>query len=236
MDNSIIDLGQLCKQEGIELDGKALDRFDKYSQLLCEWNEKMNLTAIKDKHGIAIKHFYDSLLLLSVVDIKQGASVIDIGTGAGFPGVVLKIARPDIKLTLLDSLNKRLIFLKELLDQLGLEAELIHGRAEDFAKPPKREGYDIATARAVAALPVLSEYCLPYVKVGGKFVAMKGPMAEDELAASKGAIKLLGGKTVELVAKKLPEGDERNFVITEKISQTPTKYPRCSSKIAKSSL
>ena len=236
MDKSMTELAEISAAAGITLDDTALGRLDKYLDMLLEWNEKMNLTAIKDRQGVIIKHFYDSLLLLTVTDIKQGARVIDVGTGAGFPGVVLKIARPDIELTLLDSLNKRLVFLGELLNALGLDAELVHGRAEDKAKAPLRESFDIATARAVAALPVLSEYCLPYVKVGGVFIAMKGPLATDELANSKNAIKLLGGQNLGLERKNLPEGDERNFVITKKISQTPTKYPRCSAKIAKSSL
>ena len=236
MDKDILYLKELAAKKGIELNEKQLMQFETYSLMLREWNEKMNLTAIKEPRDIAVKHFYDSLLFLANSEIPQGARVIDVGTGAGFPGVVLKIARPDIELTLLDSLNKRLIFLSELTKALGIKAELIHARAEEGAKPPIRESFDIATARAVAALPTLCEYCLPYVKVGGKFVAMKGPSVIEEAKAAANAVKILGGGEFAISTEFLPEGDERCFAVTKKVSQTPTKYPRNSAKITKSPL
>ena len=217
----------------VQLNDTQLNQLERYFELLVEWNEKINLTAITDYEGIAIKHFLDSMMLLSVYDIEEGASVIDVGTGAGFPGVVLKIIRPDIKLTLLDSLNKRINFLNELTKDLGLEVTAIHSRAEDGAKPPLREAFSLATARAVAALPTLSEYCMPYVKVGGSFVAMKGPTAAEEIENARNAIKILGGDKPILTVKKLPNGDTRCFVTIKKISQTPPKYPRNSAKISK---
>lgn len=229
-------LGELCK-DFYALDKVAAERLEKYSNLLIEWNNKMNLTAITDPDEIIIKHFYDCLLFLKYVDIPQNASVIDVGTGAGFPGMVLKIARPDIKLTLLDGLNKRLTFLQEVSKELGLEVETLHSRAEDGGRKPEyREKYDIATARAVARLNVLSEYCLPYVKQGGSFVAMKGPAAPEEMEGSASAIKKLGGLISEEYYEKLPDGSSRVFVITKKISQTPPQFPRNSAKISKKPL
>ena len=233
MDTYIENALSLAESEGIKIDPSASERLEIYSRLLREWNEKMNLTAVADPEGIAIKHFYDSLLLLGAYDIKEGASLIDVGTGAGFPGLVIKIARPDIKLTLLDSLNKRLVFLREVLSQTGLEAETVHARAEDAAKPPLRESFDVATARAVASLPVLCEYCLPYVKNGGCFIAMKGPAVEGELEAGERAAGKLGGQILSIEERYLPGKDKRNLVIIKKSSQTPTLYPRNSAKISK---
>ena len=208
-----------------------------YGEMLIEWNEKMNLTAIKEPDEILIKHFYDCLLFLKNVEIPQKAKVIDVGTGAGFPGVVLKIARPDIDLTLLDGLNKRITFLNAVLENIGLSATAVHGRAEEFAKKPEyRETYDIACARAVARLNVLTEYCLPFVKSGGQFVSMKGPAAEEELAEAKKAISVLGGEKGGFFAEKLPDESQRCFIKIKKLSQTPTKYPRNSGKITKQPL
>ena len=220
---------------GVNLDEKALNNFDKYAQLLVETNRVMNLTAITEPDEIVIKHFIDSLALLKYVDIPEGASMIDVGTGAGFPGVPLLIARNDIKLTLLDSLNKRIGFLEAVVEDCGLNAEFIHSRAEDAGKEDGfRETFDFATARAVAPLNILAEYCLPFVKIGGYFVALKG--SEDETEASKNAITLLGGEIERNVSYKLPNGDPRTMVIIKKISQTPTKYPRKPKKIAVSPL
>lgn len=209
------------------------EQFQKYFELLAEWNEKMNLTAIKDESGVALKHFADSLSLLNFVDIPQNSSLADVGTGAGFPGVVLKIARPDIKLTLIDSLNKRLVFLGEVCAQLGIEAELIHSRAEDGARDEKlRESFDFAVSRAVARMNVLSEYCLPYVKVGGAFCAMKGAQANEEFKESLNAINTLGGKLENKYFFELPEnGGERAIAVVRKVKNTPQKYPRQSGKI-----
>ncbi len=229
-------LRELCAPF-LSLDDTALSRLESYGNLLLEWNEKINLTAITEPDEVLIKHFYDCLLFLKHVDVPHRARVIDVGTGAGFPGIVLAIARPDIKLCLLDSLNKRISFLLEVCNKLSLSAEAIHSRAEEGArKEEHREQYDIACARAVAALPTLAEYCMPYVKEGGLFVAMKGPSAEEEIKAAYTAIKTLGGQKAELITEKLPDDSNRSFVIIKKISQTPTKYPRGSAKIAKQPL
>ena len=219
------------------LTDEMCEQLGTYGEMLIEWNEKMNLTAIKEPDEILIKHFYDCLLFLKNVKIPQNARVIDVGTGAGFPGVVLKIARPDIDLTLLDGLNKRITFLNAVLEKIGLSATAVHGRAEEFAKKPEyRETYDIACARAVARLNVLTEYCLPFVKSGGQFVSMKGPAAEEELAEAKKAISVLGGEKGGFFAEKLPDESQRCFIKIKKLSQTPTKYPRNSGKITKQPL
>ncbi len=222
---------------GIAYNDEAISRLDRYAALLVEWNEKMNLTAITDPEGIVIKHFLDCALLLKQVNIPEGASVIDVGTGAGFPGMVLKILRPDIKLTLLDGLNKRLTFLNEVAKSLGLEVTTTHIRAEEAGKNPLyREKFDLVTARAVAELRVLYEYCLPLCRVGGTFCSMKGPSAEEELKNAVKAKGLLGGGKAEITTETLTGEEVRTFVITKKISQTPPKYPRISAKISKQPL
>lgn len=222
---------------GISADETALDRLDKYAELLVEWNEKINLTAITDPEGIVIKHFLDCALLLKHITLPEGAKVIDVGTGAGFPGMVLKILRPDIKLTLLDGLNKRLVFLNTVAEALGLSVETVHLRAEEAGqKPLYREKFDLATARAVAKLNTLYEYCLPLVKVGGIFCAMKGPSAEEEIKTSGKASALLGGSKAVLGTETLTGEETRAFVKVKKISQTPPKYPRISAKISKQPL
>lgn len=226
-------LQNYIKDYKITLTENQYEQFQKYFELLAEWNEKMNLTAITDESGVALKHFADSLSLLNFVDIPQNSSLADVGTGAGFPGVVLKIARPDIKITLIDSLNKRLVFLGEVCAQLGIEAELIHSRAEDGARDEKlRESFDFAVSRAVARMNVLSEYCLPYVKVGGAFCAMKGAQANEEFKESLNAINTLGGKLENKYFFELPEnGGERAIAVVRKVKNTPQKYPRQSGKI-----
>lgn len=226
-------LQNYIKDYKITLTENQYEQFQKYFELLVEWNKKMNLTAITDESGVALKHFADSLSLLNFVDIPQNSSLADVGTGAGFPGVVLKIARPDIKLTLIDSLNKRLVFLGEVCAQLGIEAELIHSRAEDGARDEKlRESFDFAVSRAVARMNVLSEYCLPYVKVGGAFCAMKGAQANEEFKESLNAINTLGGKLEKKYFFELPEnGEERAIAVVRKVKNTPQKYPRQSGKI-----
>ncbi len=226
-------LQNYIKDYKITLTENQYEQFQKYFELLAEWNEKMNLTAITDESGVALKHFADSLSLLNFVDIPQNSTLADVGTGAGFPGVVLKIARPDIKLTLIDSLNKRLVFLGEVCAQLGIEAELIHSRAEDGARDEKlRESFDFAVSRAVARMNVLSEYCLPYVKVGGAFCAMKGAQANEEFKESLNAINTLGGKLEKKYFFELPEnGGERAIAVVRKVKNTPQKYPRQSGKI-----
>lgn len=222
----------------VKLSNTQLAQFEIYFKLLVEWNEKINLTAITDEQGVAVKHFADSLSLFNYIDVPKGANVIDVGTGAGFPGIVLKIARPDINLTLLDSLNKRLVFLQNVLDETGIEANLVHSRAEDGAKKVEyREQYDFAVSRAVAQLNVLSEYCLGYVKKGGRFIALKGPNVDEEIKNSEKALSILGGKLVNKYSFDLPmDGGSRNILEIKKIRNTPAKYPRNSGKIKASPL
>lgn len=237
IDFNIEKIVPICESFGLTLDGAAKARLNTYGNMLVEWNEKMNLTAITEPEEVLYKHFLDCLLFFKNVDVKQGAKVIDVGTGAGFPGMVLKIARPDIELTLMDGLNKRLTFLNAVLDELKLEAKTVHSRAEDGGKNKDfREKYDIACARAVANLPVLCEYCIPFVKVGGQFVAMKGSAANEELAASGNAYKILGCEKATIICENLRENEARAFIIAKKVSQTPPKYPRMGGKIAKSAL
>lgn len=227
----------VCEGFGLVLDDTAINRLNTYGSMLCEWNEKMNLTAITEPHEVLYKHFLDCLLFFKNVSVPQGAKVIDVGTGAGFPGMVLKIARPDIELTLMDGLNKRLTFLNAVLAELGLEAKTVHMRAEDGGKNSDyREKYDIACARAVANLPVLCEYCIPFVKVGGQFVAMKGASAKEELDTATNAYKILGCEKATIICETLRENEARAFIIAKKKSQTPPKYPRMGGKIAKSAL
>lgn len=222
---------------GITLDETALNRLDKYAEMIVETNKTLNLTAITEPDEIVYKHFIDSLSLLTVVDIKNGAKVIDVGTGAGFPGVVLLIARPDIKITLMDGTNKRLNFIRSVLDEIGLDAEILHARAELAGKDKAyREQFDLVTARAVANMNTLSEYCMPFVKVGGVFAPMKAAKADEELDSAKGAIKLLGGEIKEVCHLDIENCGERCIIITNKISQTPPKYPRASAQISKKPL
>jgi 16S rRNA (guanine(527)-N(7))-methyltransferase RsmG len=214
-----------------------LDQLETYARLLVEWNQKMNLTAITSPEGIAVLHFADSLTLLSSMPLTGKESMLDIGTGAGFPALPVKIFCPDLQLSLMDSLNKRLTFLREVLDTLALSATIYHSRAEESAqKPQLREQFDVVTARAVASLQVLAEYCLPYVKVGGHFVAMKGPSCPEELEAAQKAITLLGGKVKRVDKYQLTDGSQRHIAIIEKVAPTPAKYPRHGSKIAKKPL
>lgn len=230
-------LREKAAEYGISLDEKALERFDIYAKLLVEWNEKINLTAITEPEEIVIKHFLDCLTVFSKVEIKEGAKIIDVGTGAGFPGLVMLIARPDLKMTLMDSLNKRLNVIKDILEKLELSADVVHLRAEDGGQNKAyREKYDFSTARAVSNLRDLSEYCLPFVKVGGSFIAMKAAKAEEEIAAAQKAIKTLGGTVAEKHTFELEDAGERNIILIKKISSTPAKFPRPSAKIAKNPL
>lgn len=227
-----------CAAFGVPLENGLAERLAFYGEQLLVWNEKMNLTAITAPEEVVIKHFYDCLLFFKQVEVPQGARVIDVGTGAGFPGMVLKLARPDLTVTLLDSLQKRLTFLEEVIGGLGLTGiTTVHMRAEDAGHAPAlREGFEIACARAVAALPVLAEYCLPLVKPGGVFVAMKGASAEQEAAEAQNAIRLLGGAAPVVAPEQLPGGEKRAFITVKKISQTPTKYPRKPKEMAKQPL
>ena len=211
----------------IDIKEDNVEKFNLYMKELLEWNEKINLTAITEEKDIILKHFVDSLTALKY--IKKGSKVIDIGTGAGFPGIPLKIQREDIKIILMDSLNKRINFLKEMIIKLSLEnIEAIHSRAEELARNiDYREGYDIAISRAVANLSTLVEYMLPFVKIGGKCICMKGSNIDEEVENSKKAIKELGGKLIKVDNFILPNSDyERNIIIIEKVSSTKEKYPR----------
>lgn len=228
---------ELLEQVHLSVDDEKYEKLYKYSEMLIDWNKKVNLTAILSPEDISQKHFLDSVLPFSLFNIKNGAKIIDVGTGAGFPSCPLKIFRDDIKITLLDSLNKRIKFLETLSDELSLEAECIHGRAEELGhKDGYRENFDIATARAVAALPILCEYCLPFVKVGGYFIALKGGNSEDEISDAKNAIKILGGKIDRIIDYSLPNGDKRALIAIKKISQTASKYPRNKGQMTKKPL
>ena len=210
---------------GIKLPDEQLNEFYEYMQLLLEWNEKMNLTAITDPEEVIKKHFVDSITIKKY--IKEKSSLIDVGTGAGFPGIPLKIVDKSIKLTLLDSLNKRINFLNEIIEKLNLkEVNTIHSRAEEYAKNKVRESYDVAVSRAVADLPILLEYLMPYVKLNGICICMKGPKAQEELERSKKAINILGGKLEKVEKITIDEEMERNLIIIRKIKDTPNKYPR----------
>ena len=224
-----------CAALGIALTGPMLDALDQYAEILVEYNQKVNLTAITDPEGIEDKHFADSLLLANLPE--TAGKLVDVGTGAGFPGVVAKIFKPELQLTLMEPTGKRVEFLKYVCAQLGLSGvEFAKERAEEAARKVWREQFDVATARGVAALPMLSEYCLPLVKVGVVFLAMKGPGAAEELAESGAALKKLGGKGSGVAEFHLPGGDVRNIIRIKKISQTPPVYPRNGGKIAKSPL
>ena len=225
-----------CGKIDVKLDEKQIGQFMAYKDLLLEWNEKMNLTAITDEREIMLKHFADCLMLCPETDALGGKTVIDVGTGAGFPGVPLKIARPELEVTLLDSLNKRITFLNEVVSGLGLEkVKCLHLRAEDGgADKNLREKFDLCVSRAVADLSVLSEYCLPFVKVGGYFISMKGPDVSEEIERAKKAVKILGGSIEEVKKTAIPGTDiVHSLVIIKKANPTPPKYPRKAGKAKK---
>lgn len=215
------------KAIGIELSDEQLEQFLSYYEMLIEKNKVMNLTAITDFDEVLEKHFEDSLSLIQAVDLEKSQAVIDLGTGAGFPGIPLKIAFPNLQITLADSLNKRILFLDDVIRELGLTGiDTVHGRAEDLAKNSDyREKFDLCVSRAVANLSTLSEYCLPFVKIGGKFISYKAGECDEEVAASKSSIFLLGGKISDIKKFELGESG-RAFVIIDKVSGTPKKYPR----------
>ncbi len=215
---------------------ECAERFDKYYKLLIEWNKKINLTAITDEREAALKHFVDSVSPIDCCKIKPGSKIIDVGTGAGFPGLPLKIYDSTLSVTLVDSLNKRINFLNEVISELGLtDVETVHSRAEELAKNKDyRESYDYCVSRAVANLATLSELCLPFVKVGGYFVSLKGPKAKEEIAAAKKAVSVMGGSLEEVVGYSVDKTDyEHNLVIIKKASPTPARYPRNAPKPAK---
>lgn len=214
---------------GIELTEKQLQQFRQYYDMLIEKNKVMNLTAITEWEEVIDKHFIDSISLVKACDLSGEKYVLDLGCGAGFPGIPLKIAFPNLKIVLLDSLNKRILFLKDVIVELGLEnIEALHGRAEDYARKPEyREQFDYCVSRAVANLTTLSEYCIPYVKQGGSFISYKSGKVKEEIKEVKTALFLLGGKMDDMISFELPETDmERNFVIIKKEKKTPKKYPR----------
>lgn len=217
---------------GIKLDEYGLERFDSYAERLIRWNNHINLTAITQPDEIVIKHFIDSLYILKYVSFKDGETIADVGTGAGFPGLPLLIANPNLDVCFVDSLGKRLGFIRDVLKVTGLVGTTIHERAEDIGKDKEfREKFNYVTARAVAPLNVLCEYAMPLLAVGGLFIAMKGPEAEKEVYDAKNAIKTLGGQLAGIEQFDLPNGDKRSIVLIKKISQTPTKYPRKPKKI-----
>lgn len=208
---------------------ETAEKFEKYYELLIEWNEKINLTAITDEKEAALKHFVDSVKAIDCNLFFEGAKIIDVGTGAGFPGLPLKIFRPDLNVTLMDSLNKRINFLNEVISSLNLSGvEAIHSRAEEMGRDKKhREKYDICVSRAVANLASLTELCMPFVKKGGYFISLKGPKAKEELEDAKKAIELLGGEFVEIKNYAIDETDlDHNLVIIKKIKETEKRFPR----------
>lgn len=217
----------------IELSQDKADKLLKLYEFLVEYNQNVNLTAITDFEEVVVKHFIDSVLPFSMIEIKENSSFIDVGTGAGFPSIPLMIVRPDLKGTLLEALNKRCVFLEKACELTCVDAKVVHGRAEDYAKE-KREAFDFATARAVAAMPVLCEYCIPYVKTGGMFIALKS-VNEDATQCEK-AVNVLGGKIAEIKDYTITNGDSRRLFVIDKVSQTPTKYPRNPSMIKKKPL
>ena len=230
-------LNEKLKLININISEDEIENFKIYMELLLEWNEKINLTAITNEDDIILKHFVDSLTIKKY--ISENEKIIDIGTGAGFPGIPLAIMNKNNKITLMDSLNKRIVFLNDVIDKLKLtNVKAIHSRAEELARNKNhREKYDIAVSRAVANLSTLVEYMLPFVSVGGKCICMKGPNIEEELKNAKNAIKELGGEIIKIENFKLPESDnERNIVIIKKVKATPGKYPRMFSKIKKQPL
>ena len=225
-------LSAVLTEYGISLDDVAVDRLCRYNDLLVERNKVMNLTALTEPRDVVLKHFADSLMLLKYCKIPAGSTIIDVGTGAGFPGMVLAIARTDLQVTLLDSLQKRLLFLDEVAEELELDnVATVHSRAEDGARTALRDSFDYAVARAVAPLNILCEYCLPYVRECGCFLAMKGKGAGEELDGAQRAIELLGGKTGERHSFLLGDAGQRGIIEIRKIAPTPDAYPRKSKQI-----
>lgn len=227
-----------ASEYAIEINQDLAEKLEVYGKLLKEWNDKINLTAIKDDEGIAIKHFLDCLLVSKVAEFKDGMSIIDVGTGAGFPGLVIAAAYPNVNVTLLDSTGKKLKAVENMAEEMGVKnVKIVHSRAEDAGKNPEfREKYDFATARAVAELRVLLEYTLPFVKKGGSFLSLKAAIAKEEIDCAGNSLKVLSGKIHSTNDFTLPGGDKRVIINIKKISQTSPKYPRPSAQIAKKPL
>ena len=222
-------LNRACANEGLSFDESKYDKFIKYKDMIKEWNQKINITAITEDSEIIKKHFIDSIKMFKFSPLSEAKSIIDIGTGGGFPGIPIKIINEDKEVVLLDSLNKRIKFLDEVIKTLNLpNIATIHGRAEDFAQEVKyREKFDVAVSRAVANMTTLSELCLPYVKFNGYFVAMKGPSVEEEILNAKNALNILGGKIEDIIQVSIEDSDlKHNLVIVKKIKNTPKAYPR----------
>ena len=226
-----------CAAHGLVLNDQQIAQFERYFQLLVEWNEKMNLTAITQREEVYLKHFYDCLMVLWNMPLEDYAlQLCDVGAGAGFPSIPLKIAHPELQVTIVDSLQKRLTFIEHLAEELGLEGvSCVHGRAEDVGQNPAYRGqFDIVTARAVASLNVLAEYCLPLVKIGGQFLALKAQKSDQELEEARAAIRILGAKLIKVTEDQLPvEAADRRYILIQKTKETPNKYPRKAGKPAK---
>ncbi len=222
---------------GVDLNDNQVDMFDSYARMLHDYNEKVNLTAITDPDGIVIKHFADSLALFKYTDIRDSMKIADVGTGAGFPGSALLIARDTLNVTMFDAVNKKLDFIRFALGELGLNADVVHIRAEDAGRRAEyRESFDMVTARAVAQMRILSEYCVPLVKLGGIFAPMKGEISDDEKQTGFSALNNIGMKLYDTVSYNIPTGEARNIFLSKKISHTSPKYPRNSSQISKKPL
>lgn len=220
------------KVAGIEISPEQANQLEELMLFMLEYNKNVNLTRITERNEVIEKHYIDSILPLTMVDVPRGTKCADIGTGAGFPSLPMNIYRPDLNFTLIDSLGKRITYLNLACEKIGLNCNTIHARSEEAAKQPAlREQFGFVTARAVAALNVLCEYCLPYVEKGGIFAALKG--AEDECKTAENAIKKLGGRLEKVIKYNLPSGDSRNLVIIRKVSETPKNYPRAGGVIAK---
>lgn len=232
------ELLSLCAAEfGVLLDDEQLSKFSLYAEILSEYNKKVNLTAIVDSEEIVVKHFADSLAVRKFQTLPPFSSLADVGTGAGFPGVPILISDSTLDVTLFDAVNKKLDFLRFLVKELDLKANIVHMRAEDAGRDNVyRETFDFVTARAVAQLRILSEYCLPLLKVGGKFIAMKGVISQEERSAGYPAVKILGGEVEKNQFYTIHNGDERNVIIVKKCSHTPPKYPRNMGQIKKNPL
>jgi len=232
-------MSKSAEDVGLQLTKEQYEKFIIYMRLLQEWNEKVNLTAIVEDEDVIKKHFIDSIKAFKREEFKKAKTLIDVGTGAGFPGLPIAIMKSDIKVTLLDSLNKRVNFLNTVIDKLELtNISTIHSRAEDGARDSKlREKFDIATSRAVANMSVLSEFCLPYVKVGGSFIALKGPSVDQEIKESVGAIKILGGELLDICEVNIEDTELRhNLVVVKKIKECSKLYPRKAGLITKDPL
>ncbi len=230
MIDEIIEMFESAK---IEIDSVQAEKFSTLFEFMVEYNHNVNLTAITEFRDVVMKHFIDSVLPFTMIEIPEKSRFIDVGTGAGFPALPLLIIRPDLKGTLCDSLQKRCNYLESACKKIGISAEIIHARGEELARN-RREKYDFATARAVATMPVLTELCLPFVRVGGNFIALKS--VNEDLKSAESAVKILGGEIAEITDYKLPNGDDRRMAVIKKISQTPTKYPRSYANITKKPL